>query len=408
MKKTIPFIFIGLALVITLTFVIITLASKDSEKPNEIYFSSEEELFERNNNLSTFEIFEKHEIINIGNEKYLYFGMYPKTVVLDEDIVNALNNTPINTNGYYSYNGYEYKKIDASSFEYEYITVNLTDEEYLAEAKDELEDYTYNYIQDYVHEHPADEESKVLRTFDIDISELTMNKLESIRNANELIIHVSIDSSTETDLTDFDFLVDLSNFDFDSIKTTKDEHKHINFLSQASEEIINKNFYYFKLEPILFKILEIKQNNRYLIISNEVLDVINFSDQSNEYESSKIRNYLNNEFLNTAFNATEINSIKESNVDNLQDKIYILSSQEYGLYFPSKKGSASPTDYSLARGAFIANNKSTYFLRTKVEDTSKNVYKVDNYGEVTPHGTKTTYYDIHAHLGVRPVLEIEY
>ena len=65
------------------------------------------------------------EIFKEGEYEYVYFGMYPQTVVTDSNIISDLNNiTNTNSSGYIEYNGEEYKKVTAStyrSYSYEFI-----------------------------------------------------------------------------------------------------------------------------------------------------------------------------------------------------------------------------------------------------------------------------------------------
>ena len=110
-------------------------------------------------------------------------------------------------------------------------------------------------------------------------------------------------------------------------------------------------------EPIEWCVLE-KQDNKILLISKDVLDYKKFSEDNNvwrwnegfEYhistwEKSTLRNWLNDVFLNTAFTSEEQEKIQYcivqtpdspeygySGGDDTEDKVYILSKDEYDKY----------------------------------------------------------------------------
>ena len=70
------------------------------------------------------------------------------------------------------------------------------------------------------------------------------------------------------------------------------------------------------LEPLKWDILDIK-DGKALIITHNIIDTIVFEiNESNNYEKSSIRKWLNNDFYNTAFNAEEKKKIQLTLVDN--------------------------------------------------------------------------------------------
>ena len=402
MKKALPFvILIFLALIGIAIFY-----GLDDSKKDEIEYTSTEELINIDNSYDKFEVYRNHEMIYTSSGTYLYFGMYPKSVVLDNSLIQSLDRlNTVNSRGNFEYNGYEYKKISASAFEHDFDTIPLTDEEYHSKVLDSLEEYTYNYIEDYIKLRPNDEKSKVLKTFDLHLDNISKEELEIIKSNNLLTIKVS--SSDKEETSSFDFDIDLSYFDFDSIKKSKEVRKHEHFISNSSVEIENGKTYYFLMEPILWKVLQDNGSNNYILISNDVIDAYYFDLDNNEYEESDLREYLNNNFYNYAFDTNEKNSINKSKVDSLEDKIYCLSTNEYNTFKPITSKS-NPTDYSIANGVYVNNGYSTYLLRTKVEGTTKNIYKVDDTGLININGTNSTYYGISAYSGIRPVMKINF
>ena len=138
--------------------------------------------------------------------------------------------------------------------------------------------------------------------------------------------------------------------------------------------------YWFKYEPIKWKILEEKDGDA-LLVSESILDSTNYKHPAdNNYLNSTIRSYINGTFYKTAFNADEQNLIKTTTVDNgalstgysnnkykcenTEDKLFLLSYSEimntsYGFenrHFDSNSREKQLTAYSKVRGAYCADN----------------------------------------------------
>ena len=82
-----------------------------------------------------------------------------------------------------------------------------------------------------------------------------------------------------------------------------------------------------------------------LLVTEKVIDHIQFcSAEDNNWEYSDLRKWLNNEFLNTAFNDEEQAQI----IENAEgDKVSLLSLDDYDKYFPDPKDARTAyTDYS--------------------------------------------------------------
>lgn len=134
---------------------------------------------------------------------------------------------------------------------------------------------------------------------------------------------------------------------------------------------------YFKVEPIKWQVLS-EKNGEALLLSERVLNSKIFAQHSNNYETSTVRAFLNKEFFDIAFTASEKGRILVTNVDNsvastgntsgyyscpnTNDKVFLLSVKEvtepaYG--FPTCDGSCAarmrePTDYAREMGAYNA------------------------------------------------------
>lgn len=157
----------------------------------------------------------------------------------------------------------------------------------------------------------------------------------------------------------------------------------------------NYNVFWFKFEPIKWKILS-EENGIVFIVSEMVLDSQAFQNTSskvdnsnyynnnegipnniyaNNYEYSTIRSWLNNDFYNIAFsdshkniiNTTFVDNDKESTssnkndyiCNNTNDKVFLLSAKELYDYNKSMKTSKKGTDYARVQGVRCDNRESS-------------------------------------------------
>lgn len=186
-------------------------------------------------------------------------------------------------------------------------------------------------------------------------------------------------------------------------------------------EIIDDKYYWFKLEPIKWKIID-NSNGESLLLCNNALDIRNFNDSSaeiivdedvifpNDYSHSSIRSWLNNGFYNIAFKFNDspllVNYVDNSslttsdpeqtnNYENTEDKVFLLSYKDYTneQYGFSSSPSASNTrmvtasDFARAsRCSYGTETSSLYsaYLYTRSSEPSINnnysVTKVNKYG----------------------------
>ena len=150
------------------------------------------------------------------------------------------------------------------------------------------------------------------------------------------------------------------------------------------EKIIKNKEYYFKVEPIKWKVLE-KDNDKLFLFSKLLLDTHIFDNKSNDYSLSNIRLWLNNDFYNKAFIDNEKSLITSKTIDteknvyepygykviseSLIDKIFILSKDDitnksYGFNNNNDK-CKKVTDYAKANGAWESGESLNgwYWLR---------------------------------------------
>jgi len=198
--------------------------------------------------------------------------------------------------------------------------------------------------------------------------------------------------------------------------------------------------YYFKVEPIKWRVLE-NEDGTYTLLSEYIIDTHEFdtstnietnewgSKYPNNYRHSTIRYWLNNGFYYKAFSASErmnvITTVVDNSVittnsylnpyasENTNDKVYLLSYQEsistvYGFDQKSSR-TATTTDYARAKGIFMSiYGNANWWLRSPYYS---NTYHYDSITAnfVSIDGSINYYalYVYHTNVGVRPVLRIE-
>ena len=180
------------------------------------------------------------------------------------------------------------------------------------------------------------------------------------------------------------------------------------------EKIVNDKEYFFKVEPIKWKVLK-RIDGKVLLFSDILLDACEFDSCSNNYETSHIRKWLNKEFYKKAFNTKQKKLIETTLVDNSKDslssdqfdlfgdddnsnkyneflcnntndKLFLLSEKEKDDYLPKSYSLETiqvTTDSSLANGAWDIKGKGTYWLRTP--------YKLKNAGLIVDYNLSETY-----------------
>jgi len=177
-------------------------------------------------------------------------------------------------------------------------------------------------------------------------------------------------------------------------------------------------------EKIEWQVLA-KEKNKILIISKYALDCqpYNSVDIETEWENCSLRKWLNNEFLNDAFNTDEQSIINLSTISNYRniedtiypknntdDKIFLLSTDEVNQYFNSDEGRLCiPTKYAEKNGATInssftidSNYICCWWLRTT--GTNSNTATIVNFvGTITNDSFLEVNEDIYC---VRPAMWI--
>jgi len=233
--------------------------------------------------------------------------------------------------------------------------------------------------------------------------------------------------------------IDLDNdniFDFRGVYFTKYRPYNTNLDSTENNTCqfycgFEKNhLYWFKYEKIEWTIIK-EEKNKATIITKEAIDSQEYYPSikrgeidhdgimayANNYELSYIRKWLNESFLNTAFNEKEASIINVTHVDNSYgadngdtyeakdtlDKVYLLSRDEALKYFDSlEKRQISSTTYARCMGLNSpVDDCAPWLLRSPYVSISNYVLYATYDGNFTHAETNSTY------IGIRPVIEIK-
>ena len=214
---------------------------------------------------------------------------------------------------------------------------------------------------------------------------------------------------------------------------------------QYKNGYIKGNVYWFKYEPIAWRILE-NNNGDYFVMSNKILDVVQYSNDvtskvrqdynnvssgsntaASIYLYSDLRTYLNRNFLSKAFTTDEKARILTTVVDNsstsgpsssspyftssCNDKIFALSYNELGTKYGFKSQSYAdpsralfPTEYAKCVGINVGSDgKASYWTRTPC-DTYSLAYSISYTG--MPQG-KYGYDVLSQACGIIPAMHIK-
>ena len=162
------------------------------------------------------------------------------------------------------------------------------------------------------------------------------------------------------------------------------------------------------------------EGGRLLLISTHGIDCKQYHKKcvSVTWEQCKLRSWLNEEFLNTAFNREEQSIILRANVSAdknptyysdpgkaTQDQVFLLSISEVNRYFKSDEDrKCMPTEYAVSNGCFVASvNKTCWWWLRSPGITSCRAARVGTGGSVGDFVGFNVDYDDGA---VRPALWI--
>ena len=170
-------------------------------------------------------------------------------------------------------------------------------------------------------------------------------------------------------------------------------------------------------KPIEWIVMK-NEGNQVLLLSKYVLDVKPYNEELEEvtWETSDIRQWLNNEFYTTAFNKSEKAKIQTSlikNEDNsehgtsggndTEDKVFLLSEKEAETLFSNDdERIAKATGYAEKSGAYVNEKKEAVWWLRSPGDDSNVAAEVDCGGCIYEYGC----YVVRSIDGVRPALHL--
>ena len=134
-----------------------------------------------------------------------------------------------------------------------------------------------------------------------------------------------------------------------------------------------------EIRPIEWRVLNV-EDGKALVISEKLLDYVPYHEEVAEvtWETCTLRQWMNNDFLNDAFNTSEqakIATVTNQNTDNpeyrtsggnaTQDKIFALSIEEAETYFSSDSDRVVyTTDFAHAKGYDSSDRSNWWWLRS--------------------------------------------
>ena len=199
------------------------------------------------------------------------------------------------------------------------------------------------------------------------------------------------------------------------------------------------NIYYFKYEPLKWQVLDPTKG---LVLSKSIIDSQAYSNTiysngkgytndaagekyANDYATSSIRKWLNEDFYNTAFTSAQKQNILPTTLDNkaystshskydsvsTTDNVFLLSYSEaqnasYGFTDntdSTETRKAVGTDYAKAQGLWVSssNKCSTWRLRSAGQSSNR-ACRVNSDGDVDDYYNSVSY----TSSGVRPALRL--
>ena len=172
-------------------------------------------------------------------------------------------------------------------------------------------------------------------------------------------------------------------------------------------------------KPIEWIVMK-NEGNQVLLLSKYVLDAKPYYEEVEEvtWETSDIRQWLNNEFYTTAFNKAEKAKIQTSlikNEDNsengtsggndTEDKVFLLSEKEAETLFSNdEERIAKATEYAEKSGVYVNEEKAVLWWLRSPGCSRDYAAEVSYYGWINRSGCDVNSYDV----GVRPALHLNF
>ena len=152
---------------------------------------------------------------------------------------------------------------------------------------------------------------------------------------------------------------------------------------------------YYRVEPICWRIVSESGGLSYLL-AEDVLYGGTFGT-STSYASSRVRTWLNNDFLNAAFSQQQRDLISTTTVDGARDKVFVPSKAELTSLFSTAR---KATDYAQTSGMRNESNGYAYWWTRTAHSSAGNMTVVTQAnGEMPCAPTKSN-------IGIVPALNI--
>lgn len=179
----------------------------------------------------------------------------------------------------------------------------------------------------------------------------------------------------------------------------------------GSKQTVNGYFagstYWFRFDPLELRVLD----SPGYVICEDIIDSGNFAPSSNSYTASDIRKWLNEDFINTAFDDNQKQAIIPYTQDGLSDSAFLLSMDEMkntGWFADSSALCAAGTDYARCQGLLVINipdnefsGNSSWWLRSNYAGESSFACAVSFMGGDIESNVRYT------HTGIRPALLLD-
>ncbi len=168
-----------------------------------------------------------------------------------------------------------------------------------------------------------------------------------------------------------------------------------------------------EVEPLVWRVLSI-ENGRALLITDKLIDCRKYNEDDDvvTWETCTLRKWMNNDFIDKAFNSSQqaqIATVTNQNPNHpeygtkggnaTQDRIFALSINEAEKYFRDYDDRmAAPTGYAKKRGSYVSdryslrNGKKTgwWWLRSPGRDSSEAVDVID-FGLINQDGVDVNF-----------------
>ena len=185
-----------------------------------------------------------------------------------------------------------------------------------------------------------------------------------------------------------------------------------NYTFSSGASVVSGEVYYFKVEPISWRVLS-SEDNTLTLVCDSVIDRVLFDDDKSvdQYADSDIRAWLNAQFFNVAFSTDQqkIITATELPIDaekSIEDKVFLLSRDEVNktdLFATNDERRLISSDYIRAIGARVdpQTGAGIWWTRTFSSSTPGNALVVFTDGAIYQGGLDMAY------VGVAPALTLD-